>query len=137
MSGPIHYSETRRFTIDQLTDLYRANRWSAADKPELLQAGLCNSDSLVTAWTDDRLVGLGNALSDGHLVVYFPHLLVHPEFQSRGVGSEILRRLLGRYEGFHQQIVVSDARAVEFYRRHGFRQAGETRALWIYAGDEH
>jgi hypothetical protein len=27
------------------------------------------SHSVVTAWAEDRLVGLGNTLSDGHLVV--------------------------------------------------------------------
>ena len=43
------------------------------------------SHSVVTAWVEDRLVGLGNTLSDGHLVVYYPHLLVHPD--SAGVGS--------------------------------------------------
>jgi hypothetical protein len=43
------------------------------------------SHSLVTAWDDDRLVGLGNAISDGHLVVYYPHLLVHPDYQAEAL----------------------------------------------------
>jgi GNAT superfamily N-acetyltransferase len=31
-------------------------------------------------------VGLGNAISDGALVVYYPHMLVLPEYQGRGIG---------------------------------------------------
>ena len=69
---------------DEVVALYRANDWSSADKPELLLAALRNSHSLVTARMDGRLVGLGNAISDGHLVVYYPHLLVHPAFQGAG-----------------------------------------------------
>ena len=59
--------------------LYVANAWSAAEKPIELLAALRNSHSLVTARLSNTLIGLGNAISDGHLVVYYPHLLVHPE----------------------------------------------------------
>ena len=67
--------------------LYRANHWSSAEKPEKLLPALRNSHTLVTARIDGRLVGLGNAISDGHLVVYYPHMLVHPEFHGSCRGS--------------------------------------------------
>ena len=105
------YSETRELPIDGVVDLYRANGWSAAEKPDQLHQALVASHSLISAWDDARLVGLGNAISDGHLVVYYPHLIVHPEYQGRGVGSEIMRRLMRRYNGFHQQMLVADGRA--------------------------
>ena len=73
--------------------LYEANEWSAAKKPVELCKALANSDSLVLAWDGNELVGLGNAISDGHLVVYFPHLLVHPLHHRRGIGRMILERL--------------------------------------------
>ena len=69
-------------------------------------------------------MGLGNALTDGHLVVYFPHLLVHPDYQGRGIGREIVRRLRTEYAGFHQQILVSEHTAIDFYRKCGFTPAG-------------
>lgn len=28
----------------------------------------------------ERRVGIGNAISEGHRVVYYPHLLVHPDY---------------------------------------------------------
>jgi ribosomal protein S18 acetylase RimI-like enzyme len=46
-------------------------------------------------------------------------------------------RMMKRYRGFHQQALLADGRAVEFYRRLGFRRAGATEPLWIFAGDEH
>ncbi len=48
--------------------LYSANGWSSAEKPEQLLAALRNSHGLVTARLDHRLVGIANAISDGHLV---------------------------------------------------------------------
>ena len=65
--------------------LYQANGWSAAEKPLLLQKALAASHSLVTAWDGPKLVGLGNAITDGYLVVYYPHLLVLPDYQGRSI----------------------------------------------------
>ena len=48
-----------------------------------------------------------------------------------------MRRLMGRYEGFHQHMLVADGRALDFYRKCGFERAGKTEPMWIYAGHDH
>jgi GNAT superfamily N-acetyltransferase len=122
---------------DEVLELYRANKWSSAEKPAQLLAALRNSHSLVTARTENRLVGLGNAISDGYLVVYYPHMLVHPDFQRRGIGRGMMQLMQSRYAGFHQQMLTADGDAVEFYCSLGFVRAGRTQPMWIYAGSEH
>jgi predicted N-acetyltransferase YhbS len=102
-----------------------------------LLAALRNSHTVATARLDGVLVGLGNAISDGHLVVYFPHLLVHPAHQRHGIGRRLMGALLDRYRGFHQMMLVADGDAVEFYHRMGFERAGKTTSMWIYAGADH
>ena len=136
-SETISYSDTRDISLEAIRELYEANDWSAAKKPTELRNGLLNSHSLWTAWDGDRLIGLGNAISDGHLVVYYPHLLVHPAYQRRGIGSALMRRLMSMYEGFHQHILVADGEAINFYNKLGFERAGETQSMWIYSGDDH
>ena len=91
----------------------------------------------MSAWDNEKLVGLGNAISDGILVVYYPHLLVLPEYQGRGIGMQLMERLMAKYDGFHQQMLVADGRAIEFYRKCGFQRAGNTEPMWIYAGGDH
>ena len=83
------------------------------------------------------LVGLGNAISDGYLVVYYPHLLVLPDFQGRGIGRQIIDLLKSKYKNFHQQILVADGQAIEFYKKCGFERAGKTESMWIYEGKDH
>ncbi len=121
----------------EVIDLYRANGWSSADRPAELLAALRHSHSLFTARVEQRLVGVGNAISDGHLVVYFPHMLVHPQFQGRGIGTKMMIALLERYAGFHQKVLTADANAIGFYQSLGFVRAGKTEPMWIYAGKEH
>lgn len=134
---PIEYSETRELRRDDMLALYQANEWSAAEKPDELHRALVGSHSLVTAWDNQRLIGLGNAISDGALVVYYPHLLVLPEYRGRGIGRAIVQRLAAKYAGFHQQMLVADHDAVEFYKKCGFGRAGSTEPMWIYDGKEH
>ena len=83
----IVFSEERSLDKHQVVELYRANHWSAAGKPDALLNALLNSHSLVSAYDGAKLIGLGNALSDGYLFVYYPHLLILPEYQGRGLGS--------------------------------------------------
>ncbi len=121
----------------EVIDLYRANKWSSAEKPAQLMAALANSHCLVTARVENRLVGLGNAISDGHLVVYYPHMLVHPEFHLKGIGKKMMQAMQTKYSGFHQQMLVADGDAIEFYLSLGFTPAGRTQSMWIYGGSDH
>ncbi|MGD1858684.1 MAG: GNAT family N-acetyltransferase [Leptolyngbyaceae cyanobacterium] len=133
----IVYSERRNIAIVPILRLYQANGWSAAQKPEALQQALYNSHSLISAWDGDQLVGLGNAISDGFLVVYYPHLLVSPDYQGQGIGSGIMQRLQQRYRDMHMQMLTADRDAISFYERCGFTRAGNTEPMWIYAGNDH
>jgi GNAT superfamily N-acetyltransferase len=122
---------------EEVLSLYVANRWSSAEKPDLLMRALRNSHALATARVDGRLVGLVNAISDGHLVAYFPHMLVLPEFQRQGVGRQLMAAMLERYRDFHQLMLTADGDAVAFYEAMGFTRAGRTISMWIYAGNDH
>ncbi|MBW1866102.1 MAG: GNAT family N-acetyltransferase [Deltaproteobacteria bacterium] len=96
----------------EVVELYKANGWSSAEKPEKLMPALKNSDALVTARIFGKLVGIGNAISDGSLVVYYPHMLVHPDHKGRGIGRAMMELLQQKYTSFHQQMLNTDVDAI-------------------------
>jgi GNAT superfamily N-acetyltransferase len=128
----IEYRDNSDFPREQVLHLYNECGWSAATKPEQLLSALSNSETVISAWHQDVLVGLGNAISDGALVVYYSHLLVLPAYQGSGIGREIINRLRERYSNFHQQVLLSVVNAVPFYERVGFRLARNVEPMWIY-----
>jgi hypothetical protein len=73
----IDISTSDSIGTEEAISLYRENSWSSAEKPEELISALRNSHTLVTARVAGKLVGIGNAISDGHLVVYYPHTLLY------------------------------------------------------------
>ncbi len=132
----ITLSEERKIDKDKILHLYQQNNWSSADKPYELIKALENSHSLITAWDNDTLVGLANAISDSYLVVYYPHLLILPEYQGKGIGKMIMEKLEEKYSGFHQQILVADSTAIDFYTKCGFVNAASCKPMWIYSGND-
>jgi GNAT superfamily N-acetyltransferase len=133
----IEIKETQDVKQEDILSIYQANHWSSAENPDALYKALLNSHSFITAWDNKRLVGLGNALSDGHLVVYYPHLIVHPDYHGQGVGKLIVERFQEKYGSLHQQILVADGKATGFYEKCGFEQARQTVSMWIYKGNDH
>jgi GNAT superfamily N-acetyltransferase len=135
----MHVEISMHDSIEQseVAALYLANEWSSAEKPDQLLAALRNSHSLVTARIKGQLVGIGNAISDGHLVVYFPHMLVDPNYQGHGIGKKMMQAMQNKYASFHQQMLTADGSAIDFYKSLGFSRAGKTEPMWIYAGNEH
>lgn len=124
-------------TEEEVIDIYKANEWSSAKKPKELLAALNNSHTLVTARLSGKLVGIGNAISDGYLVVYYPHMLVHPNQHGKGIGRKMMEAMQSIYGNFHQQMLTADGEAIQFYEALGFERAGKTEPMWVYAGTDH
>ncbi len=133
----ITFSERRDIAIEQILPIYESNLWSSAKNPRVLHQALLKSHALVSAWDGEILIGIGNAISDGFLVVYYPHLLVSPDYQGQGIGKRIMEILKKRYEGMHMHMLVADSEAIAFYEKCGFTRAGKTEPMWMYAGDDH
>jgi len=49
----------------------------------------------------------------------------------------ILARFQEKYGSFHQQILVAEGNAIEFYKKQGFVKAADTQSMWIYKGNDH
>ena len=133
----ITIKENVELDFEQVLNMYKIQEWSSSEKPDLLKKALENSHHVVSAWDGDKLIGLGNAISDGHLVVYYPHLLVLPDYQEKGIGKRIMQKMQDKYKDFHQQQVVADKSAVKFYKKCGFEISSKCKPMWIFEGDEH
>lgn len=84
---------------------------------------LCNSSHRVIAVDDQsgQVVGFVNAVSDRSLAAYIPLLEVLPNYQKRGIGSELVRRILIMLEGYYMIDLVCDEAMRPFYERCGLR----------------
>ncbi len=126
----IRFKENHIPSAQKTIELYRSVGWGHTKCPNSLNQAIKKSDFVVTAWDGDKLIGLGRAISDSALTVYFPDILVHPNWQRKKIGTEIMKRLLGKYGNFHNQVFIAEDKiAKQFYKKFGFVE--ETSALSI------
>jgi GNAT superfamily N-acetyltransferase len=89
---------------------------SPAEHLEILHG----SDNVVLARAGGgAVVGFVTAISDDHLSAFIPLLEVLPSYRGQGVGSELVRRLLGNLDHLYAIDVVCDADLRPFYERFG------------------
>jgi len=95
--------------------------WPSPPPPERHLELLHGSAAVVLARDGDRLVGFVTAISDGVLSASIPLLEVLPEYQGRGIGTELMRRILARLDGLYMVDLSCDAPLEPFYARLGFQ----------------
>ena len=69
----------------------------------------------------DRVIGFVNAISDGLLSAYLPLLEVLPEYQGQGIGQELMRRVLARFEDMYMVDLLCDRDLQPFYEKLGMK----------------
>ena len=95
--------------------------WPDPPSPAVHLRHLRGSDAAIVALDpgSDRVVGFVTAITDGVLSAFVPTLEVLPGWQGRGIGSELVRRILDRLAGCYSVDVVCDEDLVPFYERLG------------------
>jgi GNAT superfamily N-acetyltransferase len=109
---------------EEFERLYRSSGWDEAyDVPgDRLAASLAHAWYAVCARRDGEIVGTGLVLSDGALHALIVDVIVLPEMRGRGIGAEIMKRLVARCRAAGVlQIQLFSARGKRgFYERLGF-----------------
>lgn len=126
MESGISYRADKTFDRKGLLELYEDVGWTAyTDEPERLERAIAQSAHVVSAWDGDRLVGLARVVSDGEHIVFAQDVLVLRAYRRRGLGRELLRRVLEPFQHVRQTVLVAD-NAPElraFYAGLGFEMA--------------
>ena len=110
--------------IEQFWGLFQTTGWNNEyhlSQDELARA-LRTSWYVVAAYESDQLIGFGRIVSDAvmHAMIY--DLIVDPNYQRRGIGAQILERLVQRCQraGIHDiQLFCARGKRL-FYEKRGF-----------------
>ncbi len=128
----IKYSDTKDFDVKDIERLFLSVNWDSGKYPEKLVRALHNSSHVVSAWDNDRLVGLVRALDDGETVAFLHYLLVDPEYQGFHIGDELMKRILSFFnEHLYIKIMPSDPKTMAFYEKYGFKTYDNYSAMVI------
>jgi GNAT superfamily N-acetyltransferase len=119
----IIYKEKAQINSNDLKELYENVNWTSytKDMPRLEEA-VKRSLMVITAWDQDNLVGLIRVVGDGLTIIYIQDILVLGDYQNRGIGSELMNRIITKFQDVRQKVLLTDdAPGVRaFYEKHQF-----------------
>jgi N-acetylglutamate synthase-like GNAT family acetyltransferase len=116
----INYKEDKNISVIQVKDLFSSVGWKTGENPDKLLVALKNSESLITAWDENRLIGLVNVFSDATMVVYMHYVLTHHDYQNKGIGKQMIDGILKKYQDYKHFVLISNNGKLGFFQKCGF-----------------
>lgn len=88
---------------------------------ERLSRAIEGSSVVVTAWDNQRLIGIARSITDFAWCGYLSQLAVLPEYQGLGIGKKLIE-LTAEKLGDEVSLLVHSVEAPEFYKKMGFEE---------------
>lgn len=115
------YTEEKKFTKEQVQELFLSVDWISGNYPERLYKALMNSSTVLTVWDGEKLIGLTRVLDDTEMLAQVHYVLVRPEYQGKGIAGKMIEYIKEKYKNFlYIEAMPEDKNNVSFYTKHGF-----------------
>ena len=117
------YSEDTDF--EAVLEIYESVNWqNYTNDVNKLKSALTNSHKKYVFYQENNVRGLVRTISDGFTICYIQDLLVHSDYQHRGIGRELVQYVLHSGEHIRQIVLMTDAKEElkNFYSSAGFRE---------------
>ena len=124
-------TEEKSFMQDEVQELFRSVGWLSGEYPERLYKALMHSSTVLTAWDGDRLVGLVRVLDDSEMLAYIHYVLVHPDYQGKGIAGKMIEYIKNKYKNYVYIDGMPENKNVPFYVNHGFEEEKTAAAIQI------
>jgi ribosomal protein S18 acetylase RimI-like enzyme len=118
-------------TAQQVIDLYNdAGLPRPTHDPKRISTMFENSDLIVTAWDESKLVGISRTITDWVWCSYLADLAVSPDYKKLGIGRRLIQLTRERVGELSMVLLLSVPTAMDYYPKVGFTK--EDRAFIIH-----
>lgn len=115
------YTEEKKFTKEQVQQLFLSVNWISGKYPERLYKALMNSSTVLTVWDEKKLIGLTRVLDDSEMLAQIHYVLVDPDYQGMEIAGKMIEYIKEKYKDFmYIDGMPEDKKNVPFYQKHGF-----------------
>jgi predicted N-acetyltransferase YhbS len=118
-------------TPEQVIKLYdEAGLPRPTHDSQRIKAMFENSDLIVTAWDEDKLVGVSRTITDRVWCSYLADLAVSPGYKRSGIGKKLIELTREKIGEQSMLLLLSVPTAMDYYPKVGFVR--ENRAFIIH-----
>lgn len=116
------YKYNENISAKVLSDLRESVGWNRME--EEYENPLMTSYCHITVYENDELIGYIDCVSNGVTDAYIQDLMVHPNYQGKGIGTELMNQMIAYLKEKHIYMisVVYEESLKPFYEKFGFYQ---------------
>ncbi|QQE77086.1 GNAT family N-acetyltransferase [Alicyclobacillus sp. SO9] len=119
----VRYEFVTDLNAAEVADVFRnAGIRRPVDDTQRIQSMIDNSNLIVTARLNGRLVGIARGLTDFAWCCYLSDLAVDKQFQRMGIGKELMRQVREEIGPGVKLLLVAAETAEEYYPKIGFEK---------------
>jgi GNAT superfamily N-acetyltransferase len=124
-TAEVIYRSNFRISADEFIDLLKRSTLDArrpVDNKERIQRMLDHGNVLITAWSQNHLVGVSRALSDFSFCCYLSDLAVDEAFQKQGIGKKLIDETHKAAGLYTMLILLAAPAATQYYPKIGMER---------------
>lgn len=122
----ITYRSDNQVDFHLILSLYENAKWTNyTSNAERLKKGIQKSLFLLTAWHNEKLVGILRAIGDEETIIYIQDIIVLDSYQKQGIGKTLITMTLDQYIHVRQIVLLTDqdSGVIAFYEKMGLVQS--------------
>lgn len=116
----IKYIENKDVTANEIAKLRQSVGWNKME--ECYNNPNMRSYYHIACYSNDMLIGYVDSVSNGVTDAYIQDLIVHPDYQCKGIGTQLMNRIIKALKDnkIYMISVVYEESLIPFYKRFGF-----------------
>lgn len=124
MTSTITYKTGPTPEISAIIELYKSSGINRPiDDKERIKKMYANSNLVISAWDNDKLVGISRSLTDFSYCCYLSDLAVKKDYQKEGIGKELIAITREKIGESCMLLLLSAPEAMGYYPKIGFDMA--------------
>ena len=119
----IAYRDNAPLDVSAVIELYKRSTLGArrpVDRPDIFEQMLYHANLIITAWHNERLVGIARTLTDFGYIAYLADLAVDRAYQRQGIGKQLIEETRKRLWPECTITLLAAPMANEYYPKLGF-----------------
>lgn len=124
----IHFSDRlTELDLYQLQNLFNlAAFWAKRRSIKDLRTAITNSKPVISVWNREQLIGFARATSDGIYRATIWDVVIHPEYQGKGLGIKLVETVLAHPVMQVERVYLMTTHQQKFYEKIGFQSNSTT-----------
>jgi GNAT superfamily N-acetyltransferase len=121
-------------TIDwkEVSEIFRQVNWGIR-LPKAIESAFKKSSITCFVKEEDTIVGFGRTVDDGKYYALLVDVVVHPEHQSKGIGTQIVNEIKSRLIGYNFITLTAAPNKEGFYQKIGWEKQ---KSAYIFPKDD-